>query len=95
MKIREACDRVLGKELAASIISDKGINWCVVAAMTECKLSHGPEVKAAINAHNAELSLRNSCSHPWAAQDANGSPYCAGCGRAWSTIAHWGRSAEE
>jgi hypothetical protein len=60
MNIREACERVLGKELAASIIADMGINWCVIAAMAEAKVSHGPAVKAAIAAHNAELKRKNA-----------------------------------
>lgn len=59
MNIREAVDRVLGQKLAASIIADQGMHWAVIAAMTECKVSHGPAVKAAIVAYNAELKREN------------------------------------
>lgn len=54
MNIREACDRVLGKELAASITDDMGLRWAVVAAIADCKVSHGPAVKAAFDAYLAE-----------------------------------------
>lgn len=55
MNIREACDRILGSKLAAAIIADQGLHWAVVAAMCDCRVSHGPAVKAAIDAYNAEL----------------------------------------
>jgi hypothetical protein len=58
MDIREAVERVLGRKLAASIISDQGMHWAVMAAMAECKVSHGAAVKAAIVAYNAQLKRK-------------------------------------
>lgn len=59
MTIEEACKLVLGKSLARSITDDQGLHWCVIAAMCECKVSHGRAVKAAIDAYNAELKASN------------------------------------
>lgn len=53
MNVREACDRVLGKELSASITDDMGLHWTVVAAIADCKVSHGPAVKATFDAYLA------------------------------------------
>lgn len=60
MNIREACERVMGRELASDIIKDMGVSWCALAAMADCKVSHGPEVKAAISAYFAELKRQNA-----------------------------------
>lgn len=49
MTIHQAIDRILGRELANSIVNDMGLHWAVVAAMAECRVSHGPEVKTAIS----------------------------------------------
>jgi len=35
MNIREACEDIMGEKLAATIIADMGIRWCVVAAMAD------------------------------------------------------------
>lgn len=63
MNIREACDIVLGKKLSAAITTDQGMHWCALAAMADCKVSHGPLVKAAISAYFAELRRTNAESH--------------------------------
>lgn len=55
MNIREACDKILGPRLAAAITKDQGLHWCALAAMADCKVSHGPAVKAAIDAYFAAL----------------------------------------
>lgn len=60
MNIREACDRVLGASLTRSIVADQGMHWAVIAAMAECKVSHGPTVKAAIDLYLAELKRENA-----------------------------------
>jgi len=54
MNIREACANIIGEELAASIIADMGLHWCVVAAMTEAKTPRHDRECAVIRAWNAE-----------------------------------------
>ena len=58
MNIREACDAVLGEDLSRSLIAGMGIQWAVVAATAECKVSHGPVVKATLKAWVAEQKRR-------------------------------------
>lgn len=60
MNIREACECVLGRELSADMIADVGMHWTALAAMADCKVSHGPAVKAAISAYFAELRAKNA-----------------------------------
>ena len=60
MNIREACEHIMGRDLAASMIKDMGVHWCALAAMADCKVSHGPECKAAISAYFAELRAEKS-----------------------------------
>lgn len=60
MTIHQAIDRVLGKSLATAIINDQGLHWAAIAAMTECRVSHGPEVKQAISAYFDELKAEQS-----------------------------------
>ena len=54
MNIREACESILGKELAAGLIADMGIHWAVVTAMAEARKTDDPAALAAINLFNAE-----------------------------------------
>lgn len=45
MNVATAVSKIIGDELAHSIISDMGINWAVVAAMAEAKTpAHDREV---------------------------------------------------
>jgi len=39
MNIREACEDIMGEKLAAEIIADMGISWCVIAAMSDLRNS--------------------------------------------------------
>jgi hypothetical protein len=49
MTPNQAIDRVLGKSLADNIRNSQGDHWALIAAMTECKVSHGADVKSALN----------------------------------------------
>jgi hypothetical protein len=55
MTIHQAIDRILGEPLATAIANDQGLHWAVIAAMADCKVSHGPEVKQAIDDYLADL----------------------------------------
>lgn len=54
MNIREACANIIGADLAASIIADKGMHWCVVAAMAEARTPTHDRECVVINAWRAE-----------------------------------------
>lgn len=64
MNAREACERVLGPDLARSIIADMGLHWCVVTAMCECKVSHGPAVKSALAAFGKDEAMQRTPARP-------------------------------
>lgn len=49
MTIEEAVAAIIGKDLADSIISDMGVHWAVVAAMTEARTTDDPEAISTIN----------------------------------------------
>lgn len=59
MNIHQAIDRVLGKKLGTAIVNDQGLHWAALAAMADCKVSHGPEVVEAIRAYFADLKRAN------------------------------------
>jgi len=42
MDIREACEDIMGENLASNIIADMGIRWCVVAAMSDPRNADKP-----------------------------------------------------
>jgi hypothetical protein len=54
MGIEEACRVVLGNKLAGSIINSQGLHWAIVAAIADCRVSHGPKVKATFDRWLAE-----------------------------------------
>ncbi len=62
MTINQAIDKVLGQRTATAIVNDQGMHWAAVAAMAACKVSHGPEVKAAIQEYFADLKKENEAA---------------------------------
>lgn len=60
MNIREACSNIIGEKLAASIIAEMGMHWCVIAAMTEAKTPTHDKECAVINAWRAEQKSAQS-----------------------------------
>jgi hypothetical protein len=54
MNIREACEDIMGEKLASSIIADMGINWCVVAAMSDPRNAKRPRACGVIRAWLAD-----------------------------------------
>jgi hypothetical protein len=50
MNTEEACRIILGNKLADSIIKSQCLHWAIVAAIADCKVGHGPNVKAALDA---------------------------------------------
>lgn len=54
MDIREACEDIMGEKLAASITSNMGIHWCVVAAMADPRSDNRPHARAVIRQWLAE-----------------------------------------
>lgn len=57
MNIREACEDIMGENLASSIIADMGIHWCVVAAMVDPRHLDRPRAVTTIRAYLAEQKL--------------------------------------
>lgn len=55
MTIHQAIDHVLGRQLANAIVNDQGLHWAALAAMADCRISHGLEVKNAIADYFADL----------------------------------------
>ena len=54
MNIREACEDIMGEKLAANIIADMGIHWCVVAAMSDPRNAKRPRACGVIREWLAE-----------------------------------------
>jgi hypothetical protein len=58
MDIREACEDIMGEQLASDIIADMGIAWCVVAAMADPRNSDKPRACGVIRAWLDEQKTR-------------------------------------
>lgn len=63
MDVIEACDLVLGKPLAKALTDNMGFHWTFAAAMADCKVSHGPEVKAALVRYLAITETENTSAN--------------------------------
>lgn len=59
MDIREACEDIMGEKLASSIIADMGIDWCVVAAMSDPRNADRPRACGVIRAWLAANKVPN------------------------------------
>jgi hypothetical protein len=51
MTVEQAVKTILGKRLAQSIITDRGLHWAVVAAMAAATTDDDSEAIATIRAH--------------------------------------------
>lgn len=60
MTIEEACTAIMGKPAADKIMSDMGIHWLVVGAMSQASSKHPPEAIATIRRWNAEQKALTS-----------------------------------
>ena len=59
MDIREACEDIMGEKLAASIIADMGLRWCVVSAIADPRSDERPKARAVISAWLKEQKGRS------------------------------------
>ena len=67
MDIRDACEDIMGEQLASSIIADMGIHWCVVAAMSDPRNDKRPRACGVIRAWLADqrkVSENVTLGHP-------------------------------
>lgn len=58
MTIEEACASIMGEKLAAAIIADQGIRWCIVAAVAQATTADDPVALHTIRAYMAEQNRK-------------------------------------
>jgi hypothetical protein len=55
MNIQEACAAIMGDRLANAIIADRGLHWCVVAAMAQATTADNPTALRVIREWRPEV----------------------------------------